>query len=528
MDREVSRDDAADLAAEQTATGKAGDGLRGPLDRRKRYLFRLLAVVLPLVPLAVAEVGLRLAAEPAGEAVDVDPIAGLDQLRPLFVLDETSRRWFIPESRMNFFRPASFPADKPANTRRVFVLGGSTVGGRPYAPETAFSSWLRLRLQAASTGADFEVINCGGVSYASYRVAKIAEEVLRHDADALVVYTGHNEFLEDRAYAKVRDLGTLTRWANRVGSYLLTVQWLGRQFRERPRRALAAEMPSEVDARLDHAGGLDAYHRDPAWRRNVESQFKSSLRRLIELAGRKEVPVILCVPACDLADTPPFKVEVRPDLEGPLRDRFTSSWATARDPKAPESRRVAAAKRCLKLDPGHAGAHYVLGTLLYQRAPGSGVDAAAAKRHLVAARDFDVCPLRATSNIVRAVVVMGRRYELPLVDVRELLDTRSADGDAGADGVPDPVRFVDHVHPTIHGHQRISAALAAEFETLGWIQPSDATELRYEASAAAHLRGLDEIYFQRGKQRLEGLRRWAAGRAGAIGTGQRSPPSNAP
>ena len=37
---------------------------------------------------------------------------------------------------------------------------------------------------------------------------------------------------------------------------------------------------------------------------------------------------------------------------------------------------------------------------------------------------------------------------------------------------------------------------------------------RFEALAQQHLAGLGEAYYVRGRQRLEGLRRWAAGRVG--------------
>ena len=35
----------------------------------------------------------------------------------------------------------------------------------------------------------------GGVSYASYRVAALMEELVRYEPDLFVIYSGHNEFL---------------------------------------------------------------------------------------------------------------------------------------------------------------------------------------------------------------------------------------------------------------------------------------------------------------------------------------------
>ena len=39
-------------------------------------------------------------------------------------------------------------------------------------------------------------------------------------------------------------------------------------------------------------------------------------------------------------------------------------------------------------------------------------------------------------------------------------------------------------------------------------------EKRYQALSQQHLATLSEAYYARGKQRLKGLRRWAAGRVG--------------
>src|SRR6056297_3702046 len=98
------------------------------------------AIALSLSPLIGLEVAIRSFTSPASlsrPAVDSDPLVNLEQTPPLFELDPHSGRWQIPESRRNFFRPASFAATKPAGTKRIFVLGASTVQGRPYETETA-------------------------------------------------------------------------------------------------------------------------------------------------------------------------------------------------------------------------------------------------------------------------------------------------------------------------------------------------------------------------------------------------------
>ncbi|QDT09220.1 GDSL-like Lipase/Acylhydrolase [Planctomycetes bacterium K23_9] len=460
---------------------------------------------------------MRLFVDPptAVENIDHDPYVDLHQLRPLFELDDSTGRWEIPPSRYNFFRPESFPVEKSAQTRRVFVLGGSTVQGRPYSTETAFSTWLKFRLQAAGPQWNYEVINCGGVSYASYRVAKILQEVLRHQPDAIVLYTGHNEFLEDRTYADVRSDSLPTRLINMLAAQLRTVGWIKRQFfADRQRPAIAAE----VDARLDHSDGLESYQRDPIWNTAVEQHFQSKLSDMIDAVRDAGVPLVLCTPASDIVDTPPIKSQLKSGLSKDQQARFEKAFKTASDNTAGVPDRIAAAKVCLAIDDQHCGSHYIVGRLLYQSGK-----SAAARPHLIAARDFDVCPLRATSAIVNATHLVGKQNGVMLVDTETLLDRSGPSGQRVPDQIPDPERFADHLHPTIASHQIIAAQIASLLSANVWPPSEKNADLVYQKLAHQHLQSLDEAYYARGKQRLEGLHRWATGRAGHLGTQNKTP-----
>ncbi len=98
-----------------------------------------------------------------------------------------------------------------------------------------------------------------------------------------------------------------------------------------------------------------------------------------------------------------------------------------------------------------------------------------------------------------------------------MLDQRSSDGKRIPDSIADPELFIDHVHPTIAGHQVIAAGVADELERLGWVVADTAAQQRYQQLVQAHLATLGEAYYARGRQRLAGLRRWATGRAGELG-----------
>ncbi len=94
----------------------------------------------------------------------------------------------------------------------------------------------------------------------------------------------------------------------------------------------------------------------------------------------------------------------------------------------------------------------------------------------------------------------------PAIDAQRLFAQESRGGLVGDD------QLVDHIHPSIAGHQRLANALADELIREGVLAPAaswrQARDLKYEE----HLAQLDTAYYVEGKRRLEGLRTWAEGR----------------
>ncbi|WP_182867384.1 SGNH/GDSL hydrolase family protein [Stieleria mannarensis] len=475
------------------------------LSTRRVWLFRLACIALAVLPLVAAELYLRATQSVDAANLTRDPVFDTSGQSSLFVKSDDSSRWMIPESRLNFFRPASFAAVKAANVRRIFVLGGSTVQGRPYETETAFAKWMQLRLQAQDPSHVYEVVNCGGVSYASYRVAIILDEILAHSPDAIVLYTGHNEFLEERSYNTIA-------WQHNPLQRLAQSSYLVRSLRRRlrPQTVPSQELSPALQTRLDNAGGMERYVRDDQWRRGVAEHFRVTLQRMIGMCAAAEVPLLLCVPTSDVVKTPPFKV-LAAELDDASLAEFQHHRSIAQDPSIAYEQRIAACDACLKIDPEHAGAHYLAGRLHWENGRSR-----PARAHLYAARDHDVCPLRATTPIINIVLQLAQRHRLEPIRCDQLFDQTDSQLRPLPDGIEDPQRFADHIHPTIAGHQEIAHAVSDSVMALFQIHASGSGEEAYRRRAAEHLDSLDETYYARGKQRLEGLKNWAAGRAGKL------------
>ncbi len=264
-------------------------------------------------------------------------------------------------------------------------------------------------------------------------------------------------------------------------------------------------LAQEVDTLLDHAGGLEAYRRDDAWRADVTEHFEFNVQRMVRMCREATVPIVLCNPVVNLRDCPPFKFTASESLSGDARQAFESRWQAAGSPELTLEEKIAELRDLTQLDPRHAGVQFHLAKCL----EAAGEDAAA-RRHYLLAKEEDLCPLRILEPMRRKLARIARAERAPWVDVEQAFAKRSplqAPGDEW---------LVDHVHPTIEGHQLIAAQLLQELQRQAWVAQASNQEAYDSARRQAfrdHLATLDETYFARGQQRLEGLRRWTQGRA---------------
>ncbi len=463
-------------------------------------------MLLGLTPLLAAEVALR--AMDWGRPSDCDdPYVGFSDLHPLFVLNEDTGRYEIPRSRRRHFGPESFAAEKPAGEYRIFILGESTVQGQPYTSETSLTTWLELSLRAAEPRRRWEVVNCGGISYASYRLAPILQELLAHGPDLFIVCVGHNEFLEDRTYGHLKRASGPTAWAQRQACRLRLCTLL-RTGLGSLQGAHADTLPEgrpvlgpEVDARLDWKGGLAQYHRDDAWRQDVIEHYAFNLGRMAALARQAHVPLVFVAPVSNL-DWPPFKAEHRPGLSEIQLDAFDTLCRQARacyDSDLDEA--IHLLQQALALDDQYAVTHYDLGKCYQTTGQWD-----SARASLARAKELDVCPLRMLEPMRQRLREVAGSSGTPLLDAHELFATRSRGGITG------PEWLVDHVHPNVQGHQLMADAVADELVRAGIVHPGpNWTEQRQQAYTN-QVAGLPSNYFARAEARLEGVLRWANGK----------------
>lgn len=471
----------------------------------RRIWFRLGAVLAGVLPLLVVEGGLRLCG--FGRPVDSpDPLAGFNRNYPLF--EQEGAVYRTTRATAPFVAPQEFPAAKPPCGFRIFCFGGSTVYGHPYTGETAFPKWLELELTSSDPSRQWQAINCGGISYASYRIAPLVREVLRYQPDLIIVATGHNEFLEDRTYHSLKTRPASWSWLQRKIYSLHTVT-LARQGLRRGTLAAnppdaanggEAELAPHVNARLDYASGYASYRRDEVWWQNVRAQYDESVRQIVADCRAARVPLLLIRLGSNLRDCPPYKSEHRAGLAPGVEADWQAAFdlATAAE-KSDPARALLYYQEAMAIDGEHALLNFRIARLLDRmgRAP-------EALPYFQKAKDSDICPLRITSPLEHALRRIASETDTPLVDAASLIAARSPDGIPGNDW------YLDHVHLTIGGHQSIARALATLLRERGSLaHDADWPEEQRVETYARHLSALGPSYLADGRRRIGWLENWA-------------------
>ena len=387
-----------------------------------------------------------------------DPYVGFSSYIPLFVEGEGGGRTVLKtaSNKLGFFNPQQFPKSKPQGGFRVFCLGGSTTYGRPYDDTTSFCGWLRAFLPVADPSKEWEVINAGGISYASYRVAKLMEELVRYEPDLFIIYSGHNEFLERRTYAS--RFGGLS-WLDAVGGLLAHSRTFAALRKVLPSKQTvpggsngksACQLPAEVETLLDRSVGPETYERDDRLREQVLIHFRLNLRRMIQIARTSGARVILVVPASNLSGSSPFKSTNRAGLTVQTQHAFQRLVEQVRslldedDPAAA----LKAADRALEIDDRYAELHFLRGHALFKLARYE-----EARRSYLLAVEEDVCPLRALQEIQQMVAGVAQEQHVPCVDFANIASETAEHNVPGSD------LFLDHVHPTIATNRLLAVAI---------------------------------------------------------------------
>ena len=414
----------------------------------RKWFYRLVGLtVVPLLFFGLLEGGLRLAGigHPSGFWV-----ASAD--RQAYVPNPRFGWTFFPRHLARSPVPCRLPKQKADRTCRVFVLGSSAAMGTP-DPAFGLARFLQAMLQQQYPDVRFEVVNAAMTAVNSHAVVNIAQDCLRRQPDALVVYMGNNEFVGPYGpatiFSRFAPSRHLIRWSiaaksTRIGQLVEGAIRLMPPGEEGPHRWQGIEMFLSKEVPPDD-------HRAEV----VYRHFQQNLEQLCRAATKAGVPVLLCTVATNLKDFPPLASAHRAGLSEAERTRWEQLVQSAARHAADRQYHAAIEELCeaLEIDGTHAETHYRLAQCYLPTG-----QAEKAAEHFRLARDCDALRFRADSRINQVIRQVAAKYAqqgVVLVDA----EAQFAAASAGGLGIPGDEWFYEHVHLKPEGNYLLASTV---------------------------------------------------------------------
>ena len=418
----------------------------------RKWLFRVVAMLLPVLVLALLEVGLRIF--DYGYSTSFFKRVE-DRGREYFINNDTFSLRFFPPELARWPETLKIPANKPADTTRIFVFGESAAMGDPQ-PAYGASRYLEVLLRERFPERKFEVINVSITAINSHVILPIARECAKHDGDLWIVYMGNNEM--------VGPFGAATVFGSRAPPLAMVRLNLAIQQARVGQLAMAGVRKLAGKPVNTTWGGMQMFLQnqippDDPRRSTVYQNFEGNLRDILRVGLDSGTKVILNTISVNLKDCPPFASLANSNLPAADAAQFQKLFADGlalerqgKDVEAAESFANAA-----KFDPTFAELRFRWAGCLLRSSN------VTARTNYQLACDMDALPFRADSRInatIRRVAAEFSGESLCLSDAEATLANASSQGIAGQEV------FFEHVHFSFRGNYLLGRLWADQVKRL--------------------------------------------------------------
>lgn len=392
---------------------------------KRTRLFKIIAVLLPVLALCLLELTLRLCHYGRDLRLFI-PYPPDD--RYLVFNPDASQRYFSDPAMATTGNVEPFLKEKAPGSLRIFVLGESTTIGYPYFHNGSFHRWLQYRLMRAFPGKAIEVINLSLTAVNSYTVEGFARQLGSYAPDAVLIYGGHNEYYGALGVGSTESFGgsplvlRTMLWLRG----LRTVQLIGRVVSKfSAHKAEAGKTRMEMMVREENI----PLH-SPLYERGIE-QFERNMRKTLRELTAQKIPVFISTLVSNEKDMQPFI---------------------------------------------GADAHrqYDLGRVAF----GKG-DTIGAKALFDSARSLDELRFRAPDTLNTVIASLCRETGAHLVDTKAAFEAASPGHCIGNE------LLLEHVHPNLDGYALMSDVFYRALQAHGLIQVPPGKEMTLAQLKAA-------------------------------------------
>jgi len=402
------------------------------LSLKKKAAFAFLAFVLSCVFIVFLEGTLRLAGYGDDTRLFVTAEAEVDHF---FTCNGEIGRQYFPDLAV-VPKPSwdAFLKQKPPHGIRIFVLGGSTAAGFPYGNNLMFSRILNVKLQDAFPEKRIEIINTAMSATNTYTQLDFMDEIIAQKPDAILIYSGHNEYYGALGIASLRSLGRSPSVAraylklHRLKLFALARDAIGSlRSTEKPGQMEGSDFDPSATLMERMVGEQTIVYGGRLYQQG-KKQLAGNLDRIYQKAQDAGIPIVISELVSNVRNQRPFASVVADDLPGAAR---LFQQAQALDKQG---------------------------------------DHEQAKRLYVKAKDMDALRFRAPEEFNDIIRKIAQKYQRPVVPMKSYFEAASPQGIIGDN------LMVDHLHPNIDGYFMMAEAF---FNTL---KEADMMDLHWDGA----------------------------------------------
>jgi len=436
---------------------------------RRLWLFRLIACVIPFLFLLLLEIGLRL----FNYGYDYSLFKTDHSNKDYYVMNpDASKKYFQNQTIATTGNQERFKKIKDTNAIRIFVLGESTTIGYPYFHNGSFHRLLLYRLMHEMPRKNFEIINVSLTAVNSYTILGFAKEVVNYHPDAVLIYTGQNEYYGALGVGSTQQLGGNRFLINTIlflRDFKITQLLTNGYTSIAGMFSKAKQLPAKDRMEL-MAADQNITYGSAKFNEGVE-QFRQNMNITLSVFNKHHIPVFVSNLVSNQIDLKPF-ISQLPDNShlGNFKSAFDSGlknfgWnnyqlAINYFDKANHS------------FSNNADCNYYLGICFLKEG-----NKAYAKVYLNAAVDLDMLRFRAPHQMNDVIDSLCKQYKYAhFVNTKSFFEKYSNDNIIGNE------LLLEHVHPNLKGYAVLSDAFHAALKQQGIIKTD-----------AQHAMSLDEL-----------------------------------
>ena len=401
-------------------------------------MFRLAAMVLPVLLVGLLEVGLRIFGY--GYNTSFLQEARVDG-KDYFINNDRFSLRFFPPQLARWPGTLMIPATKAPDTVRILIFGESAAMGDPQ-PAYGASRYLEVLLRQRFPGKKFEVINVAFTAINSHVILPIARECAKLEGDIWIVYMGNNEM--------VGPFGAATVFGSQAPPRALVRLSLALQQLRVGQLAMDALRKLGGKSANTTWGGMQMFLQnqippDDKRRQTAYQNFEGNLRDIVRTGLDSGAKVILNTMSVNLKDCPPFASLANSNLPPSDLQSFQKLYTEGLEFEK-NGNPIEAVRKfepAAHIDPSFAELKFRWAECLLR------LTNSAARTNFQLACDADALPFRADSRInttIRRIAGEFSGKALRLSDAESALAVESVHGISGSE------IFFEHVHFSFRGN----------------------------------------------------------------------------